>query len=285
MLPGPVTMSTGANSDPSVSIPPYANNATAWAPPTAHTSSTPRRAAAARIVGCGRPSNCACGGLAMTRRVHAGGLGGHDVHHHAGRVDGVAAGHVEPDPFDRHPALGHRGAGRERRRGVGAPLVGVHRAGALDRHLERGADVGRQPIEGVLQVAGRHPNLRRAAPRRTTRRTPGRPRHRARRPRRRSDGPSAAPHPRPRHREAAPSAAAQPTGRRRAGRCGPSSEPNRRRHPNPVTMRSRIYCPRTGQIDIATAGAPRPGSSEGGAYLHRLVIVTLAASASFKRPA
>ena len=32
---------------------PYANAATAWAPPTAYTSSTPSRAHAARMVGCG----------------------------------------------------------------------------------------------------------------------------------------------------------------------------------------------------------------------------------------
>src|ERR1700728_1000459 len=71
MLPGPVIMSTGASSAPSVSTPPYAISATAWAPPTAHTSSTPSSRAAARIVGCGRPLNrselpVACGGLATT---------------------------------------------------------------------------------------------------------------------------------------------------------------------------------------------------------------------------
>lgn len=66
MLPGPVIMSTGASSAPSVSVPPYANSATACAPPTAHTSSTPRSAAAARMVGCGRPPCSACGGLVIT---------------------------------------------------------------------------------------------------------------------------------------------------------------------------------------------------------------------------
>src|ERR1700722_7079849 len=72
MLPGPVIMSTAGSSVPSVSTPPYAISATAWAPPTAHTSSTPSSRAAAKIVGCGRPSNrasyrpwdWACGGLA-----------------------------------------------------------------------------------------------------------------------------------------------------------------------------------------------------------------------------
>ncbi len=38
--------------------------ATACAPPAAYTSSTPSSAHAARIVGCGRPPNSACGGEA-----------------------------------------------------------------------------------------------------------------------------------------------------------------------------------------------------------------------------
>src|SRR6516165_5868670 len=67
MLPGPVIMSTGARSAPSVSVPPYASSPIPWAPPTAHTSSTPSRRAAARIVGCGSPPKRACGGVATTR--------------------------------------------------------------------------------------------------------------------------------------------------------------------------------------------------------------------------
>src|SRR5436190_17719681 len=62
MLPGPVTMSTGSSSRPSVSVPPYASNATACAPPTVHTSSTPSSAHAASTVGCGRPLCSFCGG-------------------------------------------------------------------------------------------------------------------------------------------------------------------------------------------------------------------------------
>ncbi len=49
------------------------------------------------------------------QRVHPGGLRGHHVHHDAGRIDGVAAGHVQPDPLDGHPAFGDRRAGRQRR--------------------------------------------------------------------------------------------------------------------------------------------------------------------------
>src|SRR3954470_13989149 len=62
MFPGPVTVSTGSNSRPSVSVPPYASNATACAPPTPHTSSTPNSAHAASTVGCGRPPDSFCGG-------------------------------------------------------------------------------------------------------------------------------------------------------------------------------------------------------------------------------
>ena len=65
---------------------------------------------------------------------------GHDVHHHAARVDGQAAGHVEPDAVDRHPALGDGAARHDGRRDVGAPLVVVHEPGPADRLLERGAD-------------------------------------------------------------------------------------------------------------------------------------------------
>ena len=95
------------------------------------------------------------------QRVHARGLRGHHVHHHAGRVDGVAARHVEADPLDGHPAFGDRRTGRERGGGVGAPLVGVHGAGPFDRDLERGADVGVQRARArACSSAGRHPDLR-----------------------------------------------------------------------------------------------------------------------------
>ena len=46
------------------------------------------------------------------QRVHAGDLGRHHVHHHAGRIDRVAAGHVEAHPLDGHPAFGDGGARR-----------------------------------------------------------------------------------------------------------------------------------------------------------------------------
>ncbi len=59
MLPGPVTMVAGGQDSV-----PCANIATAVAPPAAYTSSTPRRAQAARIVGCGSPPKPAWAGEA-----------------------------------------------------------------------------------------------------------------------------------------------------------------------------------------------------------------------------
>ena len=93
------------------------------------------------------------------QRIDTRGLRGHDVHHHAGRIDRVAARHVEADALDRHPALGHRGARSEGRGGIGTTLVGVDRTGAIDGYLERGADVGRQFVERGQQLTCRHPDL------------------------------------------------------------------------------------------------------------------------------
>ena len=118
------------------------------------------------MVGCGRPSKLP--GLRRAgdhQRVDAGGLRRHHVHHHARRVDGVAAGHVEPDPLDRNPPLGDGGAGRQRRRDVGATLVGVHGAGAFDRHLAArpATSASRLGQRGVQRGIG-HPDGRRPHP-------------------------------------------------------------------------------------------------------------------------
>ena len=118
------------------------------------------------MVGCGRPTELGLRRAGDHQRVHARGLRGHHVHHHARRVDGVAARHVEADPLDGHPAFGDRRTGRERGGGVGAPLVGVHGAGPVDRHLQRRADVGvqrgrarrRSSPAGTRTVAGRTPS-------------------------------------------------------------------------------------------------------------------------------
>ena len=157
------------------------------------------------------------------QRVHARGLRGHHVHHHARRVDGVAARHVEADPLDRHPALGDGRAGRERRGGVGAPLIGVHGAGAFDRDLQRGAHVGVRARSARASVARPARERSRDARRRTTRRTPGRPRRPVRRPRRRSAGPWARRRRRRRRRAAGRPATAPHSACGCASRCARSA--------------------------------------------------------------
>ena len=89
-------------------------------------------------------------------RFHPGRLGRHDVHHHAGWIDGVAARHVEADPFDGHPALGHGGAGSQLRDAVGPALIGVHRPGAGDRHFESGPHRRIQLGQGTGQRSRGH---------------------------------------------------------------------------------------------------------------------------------
>ena len=60
---------------------------------------------------------------------YAGDLRRNHVHHDARRVDGAAAGHVQPDPPDRPPGLRDRAAGDDLGDPVGRPLLGVHDRG------------------------------------------------------------------------------------------------------------------------------------------------------------
>ena len=92
------------------------------------------------------------------QRVHAGGLGRHHVHHHAGRVDRRPARDVQADPLDRHPAFGDRGTRSQLGGGVGAALLGVHRAGALDGHFEGGTHLRVQCLQRGVELGHRHPN-------------------------------------------------------------------------------------------------------------------------------
>ena len=85
-------------------------------------------------------------------------LGGHDVHDHAGGVDGAAAGDVEPDPVDRHPPLGDGAARHDLGGDVGAPLVAVDQPGAADRLLQRRrAPSGRSSASAPAIACGGHP--------------------------------------------------------------------------------------------------------------------------------
>ena len=79
----------------------------------------------------------------------AGDLGGHDVHHHAGDQRRDAAGHVEPDPVDRHHPLGDRAAGDD----LGDDVVPRARPrrwpqpadGLLEARADGGVQRGRAP--------------------------------------------------------------------------------------------------------------------------------------------
>ncbi len=85
--------------------------------------------------------------------LDAGLLRGHDVHDHAARVDREAARHVEPDPLDGHPALGHRAPGDDLDGRAGPALVGVDETGPPDRLLQRGphrrVEAGERVGEGL----------------------------------------------------------------------------------------------------------------------------------------
>ena len=103
-------------------------------------------------------------GGADHERAHLGGLRGHHVHHHAGGVDRVAAGDVEPHPLHRYPALGDRATVDDLGDGLAAPLVGVHRPAAADRLLQRGPHVGVEALERGGDDAGGHPDAGRTDP-------------------------------------------------------------------------------------------------------------------------
>ena len=85
------------------------------------------------------------------QRLHARSLRRHHVHDHARRVDRQAARRVEPDPAHRHEPLGDRAARHDLGDDVRAALVGVHRAGPLDRVSSAtrtaGSSVGQRPLE------------------------------------------------------------------------------------------------------------------------------------------
>ena len=90
--------------------------------------------------------------------LDAGDLRGHDVHDDARRVDGLAAGHVEPHAAHRLPALHDARAGakvgRDRRGHLGRGC----RPHALDGTLERQAHDGVERGEGVVEVRCRDPD-------------------------------------------------------------------------------------------------------------------------------
>ncbi len=111
------------------------------------------------MVGAGRPPWSFCGELARAIDADAGDLCGNDVHHHAGDQRRQAAGHVEPDPSDRHEPVGDPGA---------RPQLGDHLRLQLglaggpqpaDRLLEAGPDRRVERLQRLRQRRGRHPQV------------------------------------------------------------------------------------------------------------------------------
>ncbi len=92
-------------------------------------------------------------------RADTGLLRGHHVHDHGRRVDRPAAGHVQPDPLDRHPLLGDRPAGHDLRGVRGAALLAVDEAGTADGLLERGAHGRVEALQRAGQLLGRDTHL------------------------------------------------------------------------------------------------------------------------------
>lgn len=89
--------------------------------------------------------------------LDAGLLGGHHVHDHGGRVDGPAAGRVQPDAVDRQPLFGHRAAGHDLGRAVRTALLAVDEAGAADGLLQGRAHGRVEFREGLGERLGGHP--------------------------------------------------------------------------------------------------------------------------------
>ena len=92
------------------------------------------------------------------QRPHAGLLRGHHVHHDGRRVDGLAAGHVQPDALHRHPPFGDGAARHHPHRGLGAALLAVDQAGPPERLLQRRTHGRVQFVQRAVQRRGRYPD-------------------------------------------------------------------------------------------------------------------------------
>ncbi len=127
----------------------------------------PRRRRAARTrrgsPGAATRRNRAAAGR-TPRSTHAGHLGGHDVHDHAGRVDRHPTRHVQPDAPHRHPALTDRPARHNLHLDGGPPLRLVHGASPLDRLQQRRPDPWVEPVGRRGHRVGGHPRVRHVHP-------------------------------------------------------------------------------------------------------------------------
>ena len=149
LLPGPVTTSTGSSPRLGDTVRERADRAGA-----AHGVHLFH----AQEPGCGEDDGVYPPAVRALRRRRegdlrdTGDLGGDDVHDDAGGIDGLAAGHVEPDPSHRLPPLQHAGAGADLGHRGRRNLRGGCPPDARDRLLERGPNLRIKAGEGFLEV-------------------------------------------------------------------------------------------------------------------------------------
>ena len=93
-------------------------------------------------------------------RFDAGGQGRDHVHDHRGRVDGKAAGDVEPHAGHRHPVLADDGAFAQFDVDVRRALGVGEAAGPADGLLQGRAHGGIQALKGRTQCLGRDAGVR-----------------------------------------------------------------------------------------------------------------------------
>ncbi len=151
MLPGPTMTSTGRI----VSVP-YARAAIACAPPTRYTSSTPARAAAARVAV--RDPAVTIGRHAQRDLRDARHACGNRRHEHGRGVGGPSAGHVQPGSIHRHDELAEEHA-VPLEADVVSQLSFVVGGDFLPRVFEGGAELGGGIVERGEQLIARHPQL------------------------------------------------------------------------------------------------------------------------------
>ena len=112
------------------------------------------------MLGCGSPSNSACGGdataMEATPAIWAGITFMITLEARAARPPGT----YSPDPPDRDHPLGHHRTGRQLDRdGRLAELGRTHPSATVDGHLEGGPDLGVDLLDRGREVGGGDPEL------------------------------------------------------------------------------------------------------------------------------
>lgn len=89
-------------------------------------------------------------------RWNAGHLRRHDIHDDRTRIDRTTAGHVQPNPIDREPALSDRATFDNHGGHVDSALILVNKTSPPDRFVERLADDRIKGSQGIIKSLLRH---------------------------------------------------------------------------------------------------------------------------------